>query len=80
MAEVLTSIFLGLPPTPLVALAALKGNKTISQLCNEYQLAASVIQPWKTLVQILGPNLFNEKANNINSFSAAHEAEKAKLY
>lgn len=26
-----------------VALAALKGNKTISQLCTEYQLAPSVI-------------------------------------
>lgn len=63
-----------------VALAALKGNKTISQLCNEYQLAPSVIQRWKTLVQTLGPNLFNENANNINSVSAAHEAEKAKLY
>lgn len=26
-----------------VALAAFKGNKIISQLCNEYQLAASVL-------------------------------------
>jgi transposase len=63
-----------------VALAALKGNKTISQLCNEYQLVPSVIQRWKTLVQTLGPNLFNENSTGINNVSAAHEAEKAKLY
>lgn len=63
-----------------VALAALKGNKTISQLCSEHQLAPSVIQRWKTLVQTLGPNLFSESSTNINSVSAIHEAEKAKLY
>lgn len=63
-----------------VALAALKGNKTISQLCNEHQLAPSVIQRWKTLVQTLGPNLFKENSNNINNICAIHEAEKAKLY
>lgn len=65
-----------------VALAALKGNKTISQLCNEYQLAPSVVQRWKTLLQTLGPNLFKENSTGINlhNFSAAHEAEKAKLY
>lgn len=63
-----------------VALAALRSNKTISQLCNEYQLAASVIHRWKSLLQTLGPNIFNDNSNNINNISAMHEAEKAKLY
>lgn len=62
-----------------VALAALKGNKTITQLCGEYQLAPSVIQRWKTLLQTMGPKLFNENAINTN-LAAVHEAEKAKLY
>ena len=29
---------------------ALKGNKTITQLCSEYQLAPSVIHRWKALL------------------------------
>ncbi len=62
-----------------VALATLKGNKTLSQLSTEYQIAPSVIQRWKTLVQTIGPKLFSENINNM-SISTAHEAEKAKLY
>ena len=63
-----------------VALAALKGNKTISQLCTEYQLTPSVIHRWKTLLQTLGSNIFKENSNHVNNISAIHEAEKAKLY
>lgn len=62
-----------------VALDTLKGNKTLSQLSTEYQLAPSVIQRWKTLVQTMGPKLFSQNINNM-SISATHEAEKAKLY
>lgn len=62
-----------------VALAALKGNKTISQLCSEYKLASSVIHRWKTVVQQLGPKVFDEKSTSIN-ISDIHEQEKAKLY
>lgn len=62
-----------------VALAALKGNKTITQLCNEYQLAPSVIHRWKTIVQTMGTSLFSENSANMN-IVANHEAEKAKLY
>jgi transposase-like protein len=62
-----------------VALAALKGNKTLAQISTEYQIAPSVIQRWKTLVQTMGAKLFKE--NNITlNISAAHEIEKAKLY
>ncbi len=62
-----------------VALAALKCNKTIAQLSTEYELAPSVIQRWKMLVQKMGHTLFNENIANMN-IAAAHEAEKAKLY
>ena len=62
-----------------VALATLKGNKTLSQLITEHQLAPSVIQRWKTLVQTMDPKLFSQNINN-TSVSATHEAEKAKLY
>jgi len=62
-----------------VALAALKGNKTITQLCNEYQLAPSIIHRWKTIVQSMGAKLFSENSVNMNII-ANHEAEKAKLY
>lgn len=59
-----------------VALAALKGNKTLAQLSAEYQLAPSVIQRWKTLVQTMGPKLFSETTTNM-SISSVHEAEKS---
>jgi transposase len=62
-----------------VALAALKGNKTLAQISTEYQIVPSVIQRWKKLVQTLGPKLFSENNTSIN-ISAAHEAEKARLY
>ncbi len=62
-----------------VALAAMKGNKTITQLCSEYKLAPSVIHRWKALLQDMGPKLFNENAKTLDLI-AAHEAETARLY
>jgi transposase-like protein len=62
-----------------VALAALKGNKTISQLCTEYKLVPSVINRWKATLQQFGPKIFDEKSASIN-ITEIHEKEMAKLY
>lgn len=62
-----------------VALAALKGNKTISQLCLEFKLVPSVINRWKATLQQCGPKIFNEKPADLN-ITELHERETAKLY
>lgn len=62
-----------------VALAALRGDKTITQLCNEFKVAPSVIHRWKSMVQKLGPKIFEEKSLAMD-LTEVHEQEKAKLY
>lgn len=62
-----------------VALAALKGNKTLTQLSSEYKLVPSVINRWKTTLQQCGPRIFSENSSAIN-LTEIHEKELAKLY
>jgi transposase len=44
-----------------VALAALKGEKTVSQLSSEYGVHPTQIGQWKELVQVSVPALFTGK-------------------
>jgi len=45
-----------------VALEALKGTRTIAELCQEYRLAASQIYDWKSRLKELGASIFTTKA------------------
>jgi transposase-like protein len=45
-----------------VALAAMKGDKTVAQLCQEYDLAASQIYTWKKELEERGVEVFETKS------------------
>jgi transposase-like protein len=45
-----------------VVLEALKGTRTITELCQEFQLAASQIYDWKNKLKELGAQIFSTKA------------------
>lgn len=62
-----------------VALAALRGDRTINQLCQEYAVHASLVQKWKLHLKEQGPSIFGRTTFN-NTISEMHEVEKAKLY
>ncbi len=44
-----------------VALEALKGDKTVPQLCQEFGLAAKQIYSWKKKLEEIGPQVFADK-------------------
>ena len=60
-----------------VALEALKGNKTIAEICKEYSVPASVVHKWKNQLKDNGGNAFKESKDNKDKIT---ELEKAKLY
>jgi len=59
-----------------VALEALKGNKTISEICQEYSVVSSVVHKWKSQLKANGANAFDDTSNK----DKTAEQEKAKLY
>lgn len=51
-----------------VALEALKGNKTVAQICSENSVASSQVYAWKDKLEQHGSEIFAEKKqNNENS-------------
>ena len=60
-----------------VALEALEGNKTISQLSSEHEVHASLIQAWKRQLLEEGPSVF---ATNGDGKQREQEAQEAELY
>jgi transposase len=44
-----------------VALAALKGNKTIAELCNEFNITGSQIHTWKKQLEEQGAKIFADR-------------------
>jgi len=60
-----------------VALEALKGNKTIADICQEYGVASSLVHKWKKQLQIQGMTVFGNKSNHKD---VATDVEKSKLY
>lgn len=60
-----------------VALEALKGNKTIAEICKEYSVPTSVVHKWRNQLKDNGGNAFNESKDNKDKVI---ELEKAKLY
>jgi len=60
-----------------VALDAVKGHKTISELASEYDVHPSQINKWKKQLLEELPGIFNGKQARREE---AHEAEKDRLY
>ena len=44
-----------------VALAAIKGDRTIAELCQEYGVVSSQIYAWKTHLEAQGEMIFEDK-------------------
>jgi transposase len=49
-----------------VALAALKGDKTVAELCSIFSVAASQIHAWKKHLEDEGANIFSDKRKGSN--------------
>lgn len=47
-----------------VALEALKGNKTVAELSQEYAIASAQIYAWKKQLEDNGSNIFGDKRKN----------------
>lgn len=58
-----------------VAIAALKGDKTIAELCQEFSLVSSQIYAWKKDLEKRGQEIFETKSSENN-----HKAEVDKLH
>lgn len=53
-----------------VALAAIKGERTMADLCQTYGVHTSQIQKWKSQVEKEGSSLFQDKRKKKSSSSA----------
>jgi len=60
-----------------VALAALKGDKTVSELASQYGVHPTLIHGWKKLLLANAEDLF---ANGTKAAAADAEADKAELF
>lgn len=58
-----------------MGLAALRGDKTIAELCQEFDVASSQIYAWKKDLEERDPEIFE-----IKSPESFHRAEVDKLY
>lgn len=59
-----------------VALAAIKGDKTISELCQQYEVHASMVNKWKLHLQRDGSKVFDSGESSSSSLSRDQEIEK----
>lgn len=60
-----------------VALEALKGNRTLSDICREHNVSPGLAHRWKNHLKEHGLKVFNIAASN---GSPSGDLEKAKLY
>lgn len=62
-----------------LALEAIKGEITLSELCKQYEVAPSQVHAWKRQLLEQGSELFN-KSNKDSKTRAAHESTQKTLY
>jgi transposase len=60
-----------------VALEALKGDRTISDICREYNISPGMVHNWKNQLKEHGVEVFDHAASKC---TASGESEKARLY
>jgi transposase len=65
-----------------VALATLKADKTITEICQHFEVAPSMVHKWKKELQDNGANLFEGVKKKHNSRQAEQENDMkiSKLY
>ena len=61
-----------------VALAALKGDKTLSEIAAHYQVHVKLVQAWKKLMTEQAATVFNTTAKPVATKEA--DAKQAELY
>jgi transposase len=60
-----------------VALAALKGDRTVNELASQHQVHPTLIHTWKKQLLAGAEDLFSRRSNTA---AAGHEALQAQLY
>ena len=60
-----------------VALEALRGDKTVADICRENNVVPSLVHKWKTRLRDRGPEVF---ALSADASTRIDEIEKTKLY
>ena len=50
-----------------VAFEALKGKRTVAELCHEFGIASSQIYDWKKKLESVGPQIFDMKSKPKNT-------------
>lgn len=64
-----------------IAILALKGDMTISDICQQYQVAPSQVHAWKKLILDEGTQLFeNVSKSKQKSAAAVNERMQAQLF
>lgn len=58
-----------------IGLAALKGDMTIHELCQHYQVAPSQVHAWKKVLLDLGAGLFDKGVGSKQAKALAKQAE-----
>ena len=64
------------PQKAQIAFAALKGDKTIAELSSEYQVHASKIEEWKTILRTGAPRLFAEAVQESKAQERIEQLQK----
>lgn len=62
-----------------IALAVLKGDRSLGDICREHNISPSVAHKWKNQLKQHGAEIFDIASSNGNN-SAHSDLEKAKLY
>ena len=60
-----------------IALEVLKGDRTLGDICREYNISPSVAHKWKNHLKAHGIEIFDVKSHNS---SVSEDSEKSKLY
>ena len=61
-----------------IALAALKGEMTLNEVCQHYDVSPSQVNAWKKQLLAQGKDIFNKKTEKAMIKSLAEQAKKQK--
>ena len=63
-----------------VALAAVKGDKTLTELCKQYGVHANVISKWKAQLMKNSSTIFSSESDSALKKHSASEADISRLH
>lgn len=61
-----------------IALAAIKGEKTLNEVCQQYSVSPSQVHTWKKQLLAQGKDIFNKKTEKAMAKSLAEQVNKQK--